>query len=100
MFRDSYALADGTETIIHEYAVDGTVEPEGRLRFLSLTASARVLPWTECPSAAASGSRLVGQTVHGLRSRVRAEFYGTSSCTHLNDALRSLEDISALQAAL
>lgn len=99
MFRDTYVLADGTETIIHEYTIDGTAEPEG-LQILSLTSTAQVLPWVECPRAAASGSRLVGQTVHDLRSHVRAEFYGTSTCTHLNDALRSLEDVTALRRAL
>ena len=56
----------------------------------------RVLPWQECPSAAASGSRLVGADIRELRSLVRDGFAGTSTCTHLDDALRSLEDVAAL----
>jgi hypothetical protein len=31
-----------------------------------------------------------------LRASVRAEFLGISTCTHLNDALRALEDVPAL----
>jgi len=31
-----------------------------------------------------------------LRRHIRDTFLGTSTCTHLNDTLRSLEDIPAL----
>ena len=44
----------------------------------------------------AGASRLVGTPVSGLRRHVRDTFLGTSTCTHLNDTLRSLEDIPAL----
>ncbi|WP_375486414.1 DUF2889 domain-containing protein [uncultured Jatrophihabitans sp.] len=97
MFRDSYLRADGTETIIHEYELAAVLNPDS-LQILSLRCTPRVLPWVECPSAAASGERLVGQTLHDLRALVRADFYGTTTCTHLNDALRSLEDVTALAA--
>lgn len=30
------------------------------------------------------------------RNRIRTEFVGTSTCTHLNDTLRSLGDLGAL----
>ncbi len=33
-----------------------------------------------------------------LRDRVRGEFVGTSTCTHLNDTLRSIADLDALLA--
>ena len=55
-----------------------------------------MLPWFECPEAAGSAERLVGRPLDGLRASVRAEFLGTSTCTHLNDALRALEDVPAL----
>ena len=58
----------------------------------------RVLPYVECPSAAASAARLAGQDLDALRERVRADFVGTTTCTHLNDLLRSLEDVRALWA--
>ena len=35
-----------------------------------------------------------------LRNRVRKEFVGRSTCTHLNDSLRSLADVTALHLAL
>jgi Protein of unknown function (DUF2889) len=31
-----------------------------------------------------------------IRAHVRDEFRGTSTCTHLNDALRSIGDLHAL----
>jgi hypothetical protein len=35
-------------------------------------------------------------SVADLRRRVRQEFTGVSTCTHLNDLLRSLADVGAL----
>ena len=57
-----------------------------------------MLPWVECPQALGSASRLVGATVDELRAVVRADFVGTSTCTHLNDTLRGLADLPALAA--
>ncbi len=94
-FRDSYVLPDGTETVIHEYAV--TAEVDTRTGTLTACqAVPRVLPWVECPAAAASAGRLAGQPLAGLRRHVRDEFTGISTCTHLNDTLRALEDVPAL----
>jgi hypothetical protein len=59
-----------------------------------------VLPYIECPDAAASAGRLTGMSVAELRRRVRQELTGISTCTHLNDLLRSLADIGALAAAV
>lgn len=97
--RDSHMAPEGTETVIHEYAVRGIVD------FLTLTiqevrADPRVLPWVECPAAAASPGRLAGWSVAALRDQVHRELSGTTTCTHLNDTLRSLEDIAALAPAL
>ncbi|GAB2483501.1 DUF2889 domain-containing protein [Jatrophihabitans fulvus] len=98
MFRDSYALPDGGETVIHEYTIEAAVDTA--LTVTELTSTARVLPWIECPAAATSGQRVIGRPVTELRSWVRAELVGTSTCTHLNDALRSLQDVAALASAL
>jgi hypothetical protein len=92
-FRDSHMSADGEETSIHEYSVTGAVR-EGLV--VALEAVPRALPWVECPHAAASATWVVGNSVTGLRPRVRAEFTGIDTCTHLNDVLRSLEDIEVL----
>jgi hypothetical protein len=98
-FRDTYFEADGTETVVHEYNVRGTVDP-GTLRFTSCEADPGALPYPECPGAAASARRLAGAPADGLRRWVRGSFTGTTTCTHLNDTLRSLEDIGALLRSL
>jgi hypothetical protein len=67
---------------------------------VSCEATPRVLPWRECPEAAASARRLAGWPVQGLRPEVRARFVGPSTCTHLNDVLRGLEDVEWLVAEL
>lgn len=97
LFRDSHVAPDGRETIVHEYTVAARIDPETRV-FQAIEATARALPWLECNPAAASASRLVGRPLRGLRPEVRAEFTGVTTCTHLNDTLRSLEDIEVLAA--
>jgi hypothetical protein len=93
IFRDSYVRPDGLETIIHEYTLTAEID-DGTVR--ACEATARVLPWTECPAAVASAGRLAGIPLRGLRRHVRKTFTGTSTCTHLNDMLRALEDVAAL----
>jgi len=95
LYRDSHVDEDGTETIVHEYTVSATVDTSDGV-LVHCSATPRVLPWVECPAAALSASRLAGLPVSGLRRHVRDTFLGTSTCTHLNDTLRSLEDIPAL----
>jgi hypothetical protein len=90
---------DGFETIIHEYVVDAVVDSE-TLTFVRAVASPHVLPWYECPQAAASAGRLVGLPLAGLRPSVRADFLGPTTCTHLNDTFRALEDVGALIGCL
>ncbi|MGI8755503.1 MAG: DUF2889 domain-containing protein [Acidimicrobiales bacterium] len=91
-FRDSHVAGDGHEQVVHEYLVTGRIDERTRT-FTSVEAEARVLPWVECPNALASAGRLVGTQIGDLRARVRTEFVGVSTCTHLNDTLRSLADI-------
>jgi hypothetical protein len=99
LFRDSHMGADGGETIVHEYTVRAEIDP-ATLRLERIDAAAHVLPWLECEPAVASAARMVGRPVTGLRPAVRAELTGPSTCTHLNDTLRSLEDVAALAAQL
>jgi hypothetical protein len=98
-FRDSHLGEDGLEEVLHEYLLAATVEP-GTLTVLGADASARVLPWPECPGAIASAGRIVDGPVSALRQVVASEFTGTTTCTHLNDVLRSLAGVTALAAAL
>ena len=107
MFRDTYARPDGTTSVLHEYTVQALVsdyesddlsggggggggDGHGGDRIVACVATPRVLPWAECPQAAASAGRLVGQRVGDLRALVRDDLVGTSTCTHLNDLLSSL----------
>lgn len=99
MFRDSYVDPDGRQTVVHEYELHATLDRED-LVVLDIEAVPRVLPWTECPHAAASVVRLVGSCTDDLAAQVRADFVGTSTCTHLNDLLRSLAGVRALVRAL
>ncbi len=96
-FRDSHV--DGDETVVHEYTVRAAIDPDtGRIQ--RIDTQARVLPWLECEAAPASAQRLVGHPITALRPTVRAEFTGISTCTHLNDTLRSLEDVVGLAGRL
>jgi Protein of unknown function (DUF2889) len=98
-FRDSHMGADGYETIIHEYVVRATVDGTTNT-FLAAEATPHVLPWYECPQAAVSAGRLVGQSVETLRPDVRAQFVGPATCTHLNDTFRALADVPRLALRL
>ncbi len=95
MFRDSWTGPDRVETVVHEYTITGRVDPATHVA-VAIDATPRVLPWPECPAAAASALRLVGTSIDDLRTRVRSTFTGISTCTHLNDMLRSLADVPAL----
>jgi hypothetical protein len=98
MFRDTYVSGAGGENIVHEYQLRARLDAD--LVVTAVSAEPRVLPWTECPMAAASAGRLVGTSVRDLRDRVRQDFKGISTCTHLNDLLRSLATLPALVAEL
>ncbi|MDT7569754.1 MAG: hypothetical protein QOG76_8378 [Pseudonocardiales bacterium] len=95
MFRDTYVRTDGVETIIHEYTLSATVDADSGL-IVDSSATPRVLPWQECPGAVASAERITGMTLRELHFRVRQKLFGTSTCTHLNDLLRSVADAEAL----
>lgn len=100
MFRDTYAEPEGPprETVVHEYGVVATVDPDS-LVVLDAAADPHVLPYVECPLAAASAGRVAGRRLGRLRDEIRAEFVGTTTCTHLNDLLRNLADVTGLLAA-
>jgi Protein of unknown function (DUF2889) len=99
MFRDTHVGVDGIESVLHEYSLVAELDASS-LVITSCDAVPRVLPWVECPVAAASATRLVDSHVGEVRSLVRRDLRGTSTCTHLNDLLRSLGDVGALAAAL
>ncbi|MGE0795795.1 MAG: DUF2889 domain-containing protein, partial [Acidimicrobiia bacterium] len=100
MFRDSAVEPDGTERVVHEYALTAALDPR-TLTILAIEAEPRSLPFpTDCPFAAASTPSLAGQTVHDLRRTVPKLLPAAESCTHLNDMLRSLADVAWLAGHL
>jgi hypothetical protein len=99
MFRDSYLTADGVETVVHEYTFTADVDPRTGV-VLAAEATPRALPFRECPEAGASAGRLAGDGFDDLRDRIRAEFVGPTTCTHLNDMLRALADVGTLAASV
>ena len=98
-FRDSHQNPWGVEQVVHEYGLSVCVD-EDTMSIVSALAEDHSLPWQECPRAVASASRLVGMPLVGLRSVIRETFVGPSTCTHLNDTMRSLEDLAYLAALL
>lgn len=98
-FRDSYADLDGVERSLHEYTLTAELDPHSGV-VLAAAAVPRALPWTECPQAVGSVDRLVGLDVRELPGLVRREFTGITTCTHLNDTMRSLADAWAVLALL
>ena len=98
-FRDSHMDPDGEETVVHEYTLEAAVDPVTMI-FVMCAATPRVLPWRECPEAIGSAGRVVGLPVLGLRPEVRTRLVGPSTCTHLNDVLRGLEDVDWLTRSL
>jgi len=94
-FRDSHVDRNGLETVIHEWRLKIAFDPRQRI-FISANAEAGPLPYPECPASGGSAARLVGSSIDSLRRHVRQDFTGTSTCTHLNDTYRALEDIGAM----
>jgi len=94
-FQDSATTPSGPRAALHEYRIRATADPVS-LELLSLEAEPRVLPFSECPAAAANARRMVGKTLAELREAVLVELRGVAGCTHLNDALRALADVPVL----
>lgn len=96
-FRDTWCDADGVEGVLHEYVLTATLDAD--LRVVAVEAEPRVLPYNECSLAAASPARLVGQRIEAVAAEVKATA-DTTTCTHLDDLLRSLDVVPALLRAV
>ncbi len=94
-FQDSATTPEGPRSALHEYRIRATAHPVS-LVLLSVEAEPRVLPFAECPAAAANAPRMVGKSLTELREAVLNELRGVAGCTHLNDALRALADVPVL----
>jgi hypothetical protein len=92
-FRDTHRSSDGEVTTFHEYTAQISVR-QGIIEDLAV--QPHVLPWRECPSAVASATLLVGSPADRIKQHVRARGTGESTCTHLDDVLRSMTHVEAL----
>jgi hypothetical protein len=99
MFCDTHVDDDGVERILHQYTLSAHVDPASQV-VLDVTATPWVLPFGDCPLGAATAARIVGHPAGGLREYVALEYWGPTTCTHLNDLLRTLADVPHLAAAI
>jgi hypothetical protein len=98
-FQDSGTTPDGARACIHEYVVSAAARADnGSLARLHV--DARVLPFPECPGAAAKAQAMIGQRLADFRSAVVETLPGILGCTHLNDVLRALAEVPALAGQL
>ncbi len=58
-----------------------------------------MLPFGECPAAAAEVGALAGATLGELAAAVAGRLTTTKACTHLNDLLRALGGVDDLVAS-
>jgi hypothetical protein len=94
-FRDVCQATESKAVVVHEYSVSVVVDPNST-EVLALSATAHVLPWAECPGALASAREAIGHPLADLHGKLGGALTGTSSCTHLNDTLRSLGHVDGL----
>ncbi|MGO9341203.1 MAG: DUF2889 domain-containing protein [Acidimicrobiales bacterium] len=97
MFRDTVGEADGSELVLHEYALTGRLERTDRgMALVSVEADPKVLPFGECPAAASEVRALTGKLLGDLPAAVPVVLFGVASCTHLNDLLRNVGGMAGL----
>ena len=99
MFRDTHMDVGGAVTIVHEYQLAAEVDPT------AFTITSIDAPAASCRTGNARRprQRAARRRHHDGRApgaRTRAEFVGASTCTHLNDVLRALEDVEAFASTL
>ena len=94
-FQDTAGDPNGQRAAVHEYGLQATVDA-ATLTLQRVHADPRVLPFMECPTAAATAQSVVGTPVVELRSTVLERLARTNGCTHLNDALRALAEVPLL----
>lgn len=95
MFRDSFAQRDGTEVVLHEYSLGAWFDAT-TLQLREIVATPRALPFPDCPLAADQVDRLLGTPLPEIADATTRHLDGTAGCTHLNDLLTCLADLTAL----
>ena len=98
-FFDTHVDDDGVERILHQYTLEAHVDLASHT-VLDVTATPWVLPFAECPFAGSTAARIVGQPAGRLREYIALEYWGPTTCTHLNDLLRTLADVPHLAMSI
>lgn len=99
-FQDSAAFP-GTDLrrLFHEYRGVAVIDPDSFvLEHVEMEFGS--LPYPTCPAAAVTPQKLVGRSLREFRTTVIEVLKGTAGCTHLNDSLRTLQDVPALVSTL
>jgi hypothetical protein len=94
-FQDSAGDRSGGRVAVHEYGLRASADA-ATLTLQTADADPRILPFTECPSAAATTLHVLGTPLKDLRTTVLERLARTNGCTHLNDALRALAEVPVL----
>jgi hypothetical protein len=99
MFQDSSTTPSGGRVGIHEYSVMARAKATS-WELTAISATPRILPYDECPFAAAGVAALIGTRLPELRDRVLTDLAGVHGCTHLNDAVRALSGAGQLAGSV
>lgn len=95
-FRDTFQPVEGEEMVIHEYTLGVSLTAGDSPAVEAIEVTAHVLPWGDCPDAAASPQRMVGLGLREVAARARRDLHGDTTCTHLNACVSSLSDLAVL----
>lgn len=100
-FQDSSVVQGDPRrrVIFHEYGLTARFDPLS-LELRSISVTPHVLPYVTCHAAPATAQLLLGRKAGELRREVLSLLRGTAGCTHLNDMLRALQDVTGLSALL
>ncbi len=95
-FQDSAAFPDtDLRRLFHEYRGIAVVDPASFV-LEAVEMEFGSLPYTTCHAAAVTPEQLVGRSLGEFRKTVIDLLKGTAGCTHLNDSLRTLQDVPAM----
>jgi hypothetical protein len=100
-FQDSGSIPGTLDQriVFHEYALTARFDPD-TLDLVAIDVDPRVLPYTTCRAAPATARALIGRNARDLRLLVPQLLAGSAGCTHLNDMLRSLQDVAGMHETL
>lgn len=98
-FQDAGTTPEGGRIAAHEYTFAAAIDAATGI-ITAIEAVPQVLPFDECPLAAANAGALIGESVRDLRTVVNERLPGIQGCTHMNDALRALAEVPILAQAL